>query len=177
MIHESERGVENRRGIARMRSLFHPDRRRPCIGTIKRRKVACCAAHVAVGRESRVEEQHSSEHDALLGDRRISSAHVLRQRLKRQRLKNLPRFGKQGGIICGHGRGDDQCRDSTRSNQTYVRHGVLRLGTLPQGSGSTSLVQPGWPSLFKAVLSQPPVGRLRSGAAVIVSSSLSGPSL
>src|SRR5216684_327334 len=95
------------------------------------------AAHVAVYRDSRIDEEEPTESDPLFRYRSSGGTHV-----PWERLKNLLCFFEKGGVLVGrYCRADSKYRDAARKNNARAYHGSLHLGTL--GCLSSVEIPPG----------------------------------
>src|SRR5262249_11842874 len=106
---EIEPGIEDCRGMARMRSLPDTDRLGQSVRSVARWLMATGTTEIGVDRQSGIEEEQPAEIDSLRRNRRVRRRHVPRKRLK-QSLSLLEPLGF--GLRCGCRRNDDQERDA-----------------------------------------------------------------
>src|SRR5262249_11264977 len=106
---EIEPGIEDCRGMARMRSLPDTDRLGQPVRSVARWLMATGTTEIGVDRQSRIEEQQPTGIDTLRRNRRVRPRHIPRKRLKQSLgLLAAPRFG----LRCGCRRHDDQQCDA-----------------------------------------------------------------
>src|SRR5262245_21793318 len=115
---EIEPGIEDRRGMAWMRSLPDADRLGQPVRSVARWLMATGTTEIGVDRQSRIEKEQPTEIDTLRRNRRVRRRHIPRKRLKQSLSLLEPlRFA----LRCGCRHNDDQQRD-TGEAEVYLHH-------------------------------------------------------
>src|SRR6516225_8017847 len=115
---EIEPGIEDCRGMARMRSLPDTDRLGQPVRSVARWLMTTGTTEIGVDRQSGIEEEQPPEIDSLRRNRRLRRRHVPRKRLKQSlSLLEALRFG----LRCGCRRHDDQQCDAGEA-EVYLHH-------------------------------------------------------
>src|SRR5215468_10918051 len=106
---EVEPGIEDCRGMARVRSLPDADRLGQPVRSVARWLMATGTTDIGVDRQPRIEEEQPTEIDTLRRNRRVRPRHIPRKRLK-QSLSLLEPLGF--ALRCGCRRNDAQQHDA-----------------------------------------------------------------
>src|SRR5262249_27765391 len=127
---EIEPGIENRRGIARMRSLLDTDRLGQPVRSVAFWLMAPGTTEIGVDRHSGIEKEQPAESNTPRRNRRVRLCHVPRKRLK-QFLTLLEPL--RLGVRCSGRHNDYQQRDPGEA-EVYLHH-IASLGPIGVDNG------------------------------------------
>src|SRR5215470_8531135 len=131
-------GIEDCRGIARMRSLPDTDRFGQPVRSVAFWLMATGTTDISVDRQSGIEEEQPAEIDSLRRNRRVGRRHVPRKRLE-QFLNLLEPL--RLSLRCSGRRNDDQKRHAGEA-EVWLHHlppSAINPGTAPGFEASRNL--------------------------------------